>query len=177
MKVENRFVEKIKPVEKKRLLLRREMNDAYSKNYQFLHARKKVEQVLQQLLENPEDLNSVDESKLEQAASTNQQQRFFHFPFFPVSPIILAGINGAQQDAQSKKETSNLNNRLSHLPITNRIFGEVHLKKGQMAFFDKSMDNPIYKKIYQEAVRNYTFQMTMAQNHFRMREPAFSLTA
>ncbi|QBK25134.1 hypothetical protein [Ureibacillus thermophilus] len=156
MKVNHRFVEKVDPIEeKKRLLLRKEMKEAYRKNRDFLYARNKINQLFQHLLENPEETN--EKPKAEEVS----KEYFQLLSYTPFSQIPLA------QNAKTKKMVEG-----------NRLFKNFQQSKGQKVSFNKILESPIFKKrMYQKAINTYTFQMNLAQNQFRLYEPIFSQTA
>lgn len=159
MKVNHRFVEKVDPIEeKKRLLLRKEMKEAYKKANDLLQTRNKINQVLQHLLEEPEELNQ--ETQSEEVVSKEQPQLFCSISFNPIF-------------SSAEKESEADTNQRKFEPFSSFQWDD--RKKG---IVQRILENPVYKKrIYQTAIQNYKYQMVLAQNHFHFYEPTFSKTA
>lgn len=178
--------------ERKRILQRKEMNNAYKKNATYTQKDKNsMLEILKSLLsgktekelfEQPNDSEQNQDNLLEKnvrsiKASDDNNEIVLSSPDRDGLKRVVKDVQQTIEEiAISREENNNRNSNLFSSYLQD-WYREVDSKKGyNQITFGKGLENILDKRAFDNAAINYKFQMKMAQNGFRLNQSRFSIT-
>ncbi|TSI11745.1 hypothetical protein [Lysinibacillus sp. BW-2-10] len=191
--------------ERKRAMLRREMNDAYKKHAMFTQKKNPMLEVLENLLNgksekdlNEENLLTLLDDEL-QAITLSEQDyndNIQNSPNFLPHPVFnnighdhtkLQGFHhvesGAHQIQEAKSQIASseedelFGNERFDFEIPERFLKSFNRDLKDSKSFEADLEGLLAKKAFQKAVSTYSYHMQMAQNGFQLNQSQFSLIA
>ncbi|MDN4492023.1 hypothetical protein [Ureibacillus aquaedulcis] len=173
--------------ERKRIMQRKEANDAYKKNALYTQAKKNpmlkvLEDLLsgkteKELFEKDQDLNEASENVLSPSPKIKEDHSLFtDSPREDKDRETLTSEIVLPSAAELASDHDENINRIPHGQF-DFIVSELMAKPTDRDKIYKSLEDMVFEKTYTKAVSSYTYQMQMAQNEFRLEQSLFSLTA
>lgn len=174
--------------ERKRVMQRKEANDAYKKNSIYTQAKKNpMLKVLEDLLsgKTEKDLFEKDQSLLNEESeqvipsSLEMEEDNSVYTDSPVEVKDSEGIISGTVVPSVAEMASGDEESMNRIPYEQFGFmaPEWLAKPLDQNRLHKNLESMVFEKKYTKAVSSYTYQMQSARNEFRLPQPLISLSA